>query len=375
MQAGSGFDESLRLPPLQTQLTKSPPTVDSEANTSATAPMQNALGIMNPTGPPAQPRQHLTPQRPQFLYKLDVLRAISPPLNPPGPDAPPFETRGPIIAIEGLSPRALKEVTVVVEKALSISGECAVQIWADHEPVKDIACSESNSIDGKTEGDKEGNDGDEGSGVSSSPIARYLARMLKWHQMSGELTKYITHHPPPSQASQMFSDDGSATTAHAIATNTTTTTTAEADRVAPSQIPDAPVAPAPGGRPHRLPVAVVSAGYALTATERWAAALRVADAYRADDHWRWVATLWRGVVGADLTVYVRACGPDELRAAGCVEFTGPAVLVLRVLELPSAPGSSGMTAGGGIVDEKLERRLGFEIMEWVRSGQFGRGLV
>ena len=126
-----------------------------------------------------------------------------------------------------------------------------------------------------------------------------------------------------------------------------------------------------------LPVAVVSDGYSLTAADKWAEALPINDAYRADDHWRWVATLWRGIVGADLTVYVQQM-PAEEKAAGeeqnggngganCVEFANAdhSVLVLRMAD-------DGQGRGG--MDEKLERRLGFEIMEWVRSGGFKAGV-
>jgi HMG box factor, other len=358
-RAGSSFDESLRLPPLQTRLPKSPPmnsTVGSTASAATNIAVPNALGIVNPAGPPVQQRQSPAPQRLQFLYKLEVLRAISPPLKPPGPDTPEFETRGPIIAIEGLSPRVLKDITAVVEKALSISGECAVKTWADHEPVKEIMGCEKSLSDPKALADAKARD--EGNKPASS-IAKYLARMLKWHHTSEELTEYVTHHPPSSDL-----------VLHSSASSHDRSTATEAMDVPSPRADPGTGATLMRNNPPRLPVAVVTTGYSLTVTERYAAALPIADTYRAEDHWRWVATLWRGVVGADLTVYVRACGDDELRAASCVDFASPSVLVIRVPE----GGGGGGGGGSGVVDEKLERRLGFEIMEWVRSGQFGRRL-
>ena len=88
-----------------------------------------------------------------------------------------------------------------------------------------------------------------------------------------------------------------------------------------------------------------------------------------------MATLWRGIVGADLTVYVKRIsaaaagtpGDEEQGSNNSVEFANAdhSVLVVRMVD-------DGQGRGG--MDEKLERRLGFEIMEWVRSGGFKAGV-
>ncbi|KAK9778999.1 putative HMG box domain-containing protein [Seiridium cardinale] len=328
--AGPGFDESLRLPPLQTQMPNSP-TMNSEVSslTSTTPTQHTGLGIMNANAPPlpSSSRAHSLPpnQRPPWLFRLDMLRAISPPLKPPGPDISPFEMRGPIIALEGAAPSILKEVTAVVEKALSVSGECAVKTWADAEVIEPLN-GETNETFDATTSDKSKQ---ETKGFTS-PVARFQSSMLKWHRTSEELVDYITHHPPPKS--------------------------------------DQSINEVELGKPlsSKLPVAVLSTGYSLTVTDRCAASLHIADAYRPDDHWRWVATMWRGIVGPDLTIYVKQCAEDEMRVAQVVDFASSGILIVRVAE------SKGCVDGSGVVDEKLERRLGFEIMEWVRSGQFGR---
>ncbi|KAI1381334.1 hypothetical protein F4677DRAFT_452291 [Hypoxylon crocopeplum] len=340
-RSSAAFDESLRLPPLQTQIPNSP-AMSSDASTArgtstTSSTHGTGLGITNGgNGPPRQPQQ--VPPRWSFLLKLEVLRSISPPLKPPGPGGPMFETRGPFIAIEGATPSLLKEVASVVEKALSVSGEYAVKTWTDDTPTQSTA--------GETTGRNNSNDSEnqqeptENNNQPKRPsLASYIARMLKWHKTSEDLIRYITSHPPPP----------------------TPPPNSEADEGAKaSNDDDASSNPNPNPK---LPVAVVADGYSLTVSDRYAGSLHVGDAYRADDHWQWVATLWRGIVGADLTIYVKRVSEAEVQGNNCVEFANAGVMVLRV-----ADGSKG-------VDERLERRLGFEIIEWVRSGSFKAGVV
>ncbi|RYO90000.1 hypothetical protein DL764_008513 [Monosporascus ibericus] len=338
-QADAGFDESLRLPPLQTQLPNSP-NPDTNVGLMISAASHHPVGLGIANGAPDPMRQQHYSYQPQhqqqqyhhrhrqqspqmgliwsFLEKLDILRAISPPLKASGLD---FETRGPLIAIEGAAPSLLKEVTTVVRKALSISGKYAVRIWSDNKE----SSQEGEGYGAEDKGKMD--EGENGQGSVSS-IAKYMARMLRWHKASEELVKYMTKH----------------------------STTAES-----TSNPHVHAQPSPTPDPRLLPVAVVSDGYSLTASDKWANALPINDAYRAEDHWRWVATLWRGIVGADLTVYVQRCTTaDELRDQSCVEVDAEhSVIVVRMLD--------------GVVDEKLERRLGFQILEWVDAGNFRGG--
>lgn len=305
---------------------------------SATSSGQNAPN--GATTPQRQPQQ--VPSSWSFLLRLEVLRSISPPLKPPGPGSPPFETRGPLIAIEGATPSILKEVASVVEKALSVSGEYAVKTWTDDTPISPSTGTaegrnNSNSKAG-TGGEKQQETTEDSSSKRHgpgliSPLATYVARILKWHKTSEELIQYMTNHPPPP------TKPGTETRASAKAAE-------DSSKSNP-----------------RLPVAVIADGYSLTVSDRYASLLHVNDAYRADDHWQWVATLWRGIIGADLTIYVKKAAEAETQGNHCVEFANPGVMVLRMAE------------GGKGVDEKLERRLGFEIMEWVRSGSFKAGVA
>lgn len=342
-RGGLEFDESLRLPPLQAQTSK-PSCNNSDASImAATTTVQGTgLGIINAkTAPPPRQPSLALGQRPQWLHKLDMLRAISPPFNALAAGKTPSRPRGSIIALEGTSASVLREIAIVVEKALSVSGECAVKIWTNHEinfalGGTELGKSQEQDVSGLT-----------------GPVAKFQSSMLKWHRISEELVEYITSHPTPYGISYEVSGPMDMDRLSISPSKSSTKNTMSAFAPGLQQ----------GSSRMKLPVAVLSTGYSLTVTDRYAASLHIPDAYRPDDHWRWIATMWRGIIGPDLTVYVQACAEDELRTGPVVEFANVGVLVVRVPAGEEELGSS------GIVDEKLERRLGFEILEWVRGSQ------
>ncbi|KAI0392441.1 hypothetical protein F5Y17DRAFT_467535 [Xylariaceae sp. FL0594] len=394
----SGFDESLRLPPLQTQVphdsvatnggepggARQPGVTPSQQSQTGLRQQQQQQQQHPPQNTPqpaqAHAQSHLqVPQRPSsplppkwpFLLKLEVLRSISPPLRLPGPGGPVFETRGPIIAVEGANSALQKEVAAVIERALSVSTEFAVKVWSEDtstpiahsspEPhTNNMASLDAIVLENGNVVSSNGNSKTTSEDWASigathsqkkqsliSPIANYVARMLKWHKTSEDLVRYVTSHPPPPPVDTKEGNNNEKTR-------------------------------------RKLPVAILSDGYSLTFSDRYASSLHVQDAYRADDHWQWVATLWRGIVGADLTVYVKRLSPSSAVSSpiadgngnstsgggGGVEMAGPGIMVVRVPAVPAAAESEG---GGGRIDEKLERRLGFEIAEWVRGGSFMAG--
>ncbi|KAH8677550.1 hypothetical protein BX600DRAFT_131073 [Xylariales sp. PMI_506] len=346
-----GFDESLRLPPLQTQLSRSPPT-NSEIRTPNGVTIfhhNTGLGIINQ--PIRQRKQNEEQQKVhgnssnwEVLVKLEMLKAISPPLKPSSPDQTTFETRGPIIALEGSSIIALKEVGAVVQKALCISGQCAVKVWIGQDCVDATRDRDERPVPATP--DQATTEAPEAGGGFASPLAGYMANMLRWHRTSEDLIKFITHHPPTQSTIIGKGSLGNVGTTGAVVGPPTPAMTSSREA-------------SPSGVPHQLPVAVMSTGYSLSVSEYYARYLSVSDAYHAEDHWRWVATLWRGIVGPDLTLYVQQCGDEELRGANCVEFINPVVILVRVPD-----------GREPFVDDRFERRLGFEIMEWIRSGTF-----
>lgn len=288
-----------------------------------------------------------------YMNKLDVLRKISPPLGPPAPGSPSAETRGPVIAIEGASAALMREVMPVIEKSLRQSGECETRIWtaSSSEKQKDVSGSRSPGKKGDAEDaemsgtrdrdkdkDKDStqsrnsslSSGSAGSsttkkdasgtaGLSSHAMGtfNYLQTIMEWHSKSAEIIKHITTKQP---------------------------------------------APASSPKP-LLPVALIPDGFSLTLSDKFASTVAITDPYSPVDHWQWMATLWRGIVGPDLVVYIRASTSEELARSGssAVEYRAPGIMIVRV------------DAEKGTVDEKTERRLAFELMEWVRAGSFRDG--
>jgi hypothetical protein len=91
-----------------------------------------------------------------------------------------------------------------------------------------------------------------------------------------------------------------------------------------------------------------------------AARIPIRDAYSPMAHWQWVASLWRGAIGPDLTIWVSE-GTDEEggrsgnRSGGVEVHEDAGVLAVR------------MEDGKDNMEGKVLRRLTFEASEWVRS--------
>lgn len=305
--SSSDFDESLRLPPLQTH--HLPGTSVSPTDMQHPPRQDGGLqaAVMSIT----------------YVSKLTVLERISPALPGPGPAGPP---RGPIIAVEGAEgqPRVLRAVGGIVERVLVELGDCEVRTWAA--------------------GDLEAG-GRRGSGEAGQGnlFGAYLKAMLEWHVKAGEMAAFVT--------GRAGEEGGKATSSPPPPTG------------GGSSSSTAMVVHAPPRAQRRLPIALLPAGYSLRTADHFACATPVHnDAYAPVDHWQWMATLWRGIAAADLVVYVRVASDEEVGRLKAVELTAPGLMVVRV------PASVVGEDGG--IGEKVERRLGFEVVEWVREGAF-----
>lgn len=369
-----------------------------------------------------------------YMNKLEVFRKISPPLGPPAPGSPAVETRGPVIAIEGSHAVLMQSVRPIIERALRGSGECEVRLWMDSSvdnrlsglntpPSRDggggatvrkrggSSSEGDEDVDMKEESqDKSSSRSSSGDGGSLTPVppsARrgttttttnfggggrssnnkstttgmfdYLQTIMSWHARSAEIIKHITTKPS-SQYSPII------TSPEAETKNNSTMTTRSISRT--NNYP--PTSISRSGSSSRssisssrlLPVALIPGGFSLTLSDRFASTVAITDPYSPVDHWQWMATLWRGIVGADLVIYVQGMTPDEVaKNAGTVEYRAPGIMVVRVVGGDSSAstfggggGSSSSSGyGNGKIDEKTERRLAFEVMEWVRAGSFRDG--
>lgn len=112
--------------------------------------------------------------------------------------------------------------------------------------------------------------------------------------------------------------------------------------------------------------------YQLSTADTAASATCLPDVYAAPaDHWYWLASLWRGCVGADVTVYVREPGEGEGEGEeGDGSGSGKVEVRLEdaravVIERMARNGGDGV--GRATVEEKALRRVRFEVEEFLRG--------
>lgn len=321
------FDNLLHLAPLQTPITPSP----SSADTSIKYPSPINTATSAGAGWQAQEAEDRVMTIP-YLDRLMMLCEISPPLPAFCPGNVKTEARGALIAIEGPHPELLKVVGAAVEKALSDSDDVALKTWGadDLAPLADRPDAR----------------------IANTPAAKphvevsrcygsYLGRMGQWYERSKEIIQHMTTTPRPMSGGTIMCAQR---------------TLSEAS-VPAGMNPMAAMEPDMPAHEARVPVALVPTGFSLTLTDKFACATPVVDSYPRPDHWGWMARFWQGIVGPDLFIYVKPSSEEEINTCGGVKFKCDGIMVVRVEE------------GKGL-DEKLQRRLAFEVLEWVRAGTY-----
>ncbi|KAH7155018.1 hypothetical protein B0J13DRAFT_654554 [Dactylonectria estremocensis] len=309
------FDESLRLPPLQTSVPMSP-SVAGEVDIRQMGTPVTGLDISAARDPQARSIEAMVMSIP-FTRKLAVLSRISQPLAPPRPGSPGIETRGAIIAVEGPMNRMVQQVGQAVENALSATEDFALKTWANHSTRE-------------LQGDGSQSDQYGASSESQSFFTSYFKTMLRWHEKSREIVRHITK-PNASESPRRGSAESNSSTESR------------------------------GKPPSNVPVALLKEGFSLTLSDMFACDTPIADAYAPVDHWQWMATLWRGVVGPDMVVYVKPSVEEEIAKHGSVHVQKrPGLMVVQV-------------PVGSDLDEATERRVAFEVVEWVRGGSYREG--
>lgn len=322
-----GFDESLRLPPLQTQI--SPPTPTQDPDRPSAHPL--GLGITNTPREAHGRSLEAHVMAIPYLNKLRVLDKISPAFAPPNAMGPEIETRGAIIAVEGPDSRLLEQVGAALHRGLLSLSEMDVRTWVDGASETSRPTEEHTRMGGSSAGNSRKNS-QEGP-VLADMYVDYMQKMVHWHEKSRQIVKHVTTLPLAAADGVPGGRRGS-----------------EAGEMA---------APPTGGVV-KMPVALLPAGFSLTISDRHACQIPIADSYLPVDHWQWMATLWRGIVGPDLVVYVKPCVEEELSRGGAVELRGNELMIVKVLQ------------GSGF-DEKMDRRVCFEVVEWLRGSSFKAG--
>ncbi|KKY13653.1 putative hmg box transcriptional [Diplodia seriata] len=240
------------------------------------------------------------------------------------------KVRGAIVAVEGDDVAAAKAMGKWLEESFNKTGEVWARMAEAPRGPEDVAGSggdvEIIDADADTAGGaKSPGDGGGGGGGNAAAaavgIGDYIQVISEWHGKTKEMVEFITS-PPDSEPGSDPPTEGKAD----------------------------------GAADKRTPVLVMPT-YSLRATDAWANRLRVGDNYSRSDHWQWSATLWRGIVGPDITVYVRDVSELELPVGKPVDVlehgASKCLMVKRVV--------------GKEVEESALRRLGFEIGELIRS--------
>ena len=152
---------------------------------------------------------------------------------------------------------------------------------------------------------------------------------------------------------------------------------------------------------HLFPIALLPR-YQLSTVDTASLTMPITDSYLPIDHWQWAAALWRGCVGADVTIVVqdeRANGYGSVSSGGSVGSAGGSVgsgavsgagaggVEVRlgqgdvravIVRKGGSGGGSGSGSGKGsgngngeegerkVVEAGALRRVGFEIIEFLR---------
>jgi len=334
-------DRSLKLPPLQTGSVSGPSGVAAIAGSGKTAEEQ----IMSMA----------------FQYKVKVLSQVAPP-------AAANETlRGPLVAIEGEDPSAVIEIGTWLHDELKKNDEISVSL-----------------LDGP----------DVSAHAEKKPMVQYHLLATEWLNKTDEIVAAISYVP---KARALDSEmDGaspipeSARPSRDIDEIYDNTEFLPKDRE-PKQSGDSVDAPPWDQHPSvisdeekmdvdanpaptdscistvnafppdtRKPVAIIS-NFSLHASNVFACRIPIGphDPYSPSDHWQWTATQWRGVVGPDLTIFVRdAVTGESGRPTVEISTEGNLFIVKR---------TRSETDKALELEPSLLRRLGFEVSEWIRA--------
>lgn len=300
-QRPGGPELSLTLPPLQAGTMSGPPT--SSRAGSGQQPSGNRSSESKEIDRRSVGEIIMSMS---FMAKVQILGRVAPPLSTGDHN----KSRATIIAIEGDDPEAARNVTDWLEEFLGREGDMVVTV-----------------VDGpKLPEAKDGNE------VEFQQLLRTVA---EWHD-NGKQIEQLGRGDKERKDSDSSSQSGSIADSEAM----------EVDSSHGSS-----------------KVVILLRTYTVTASNVFASRVPIKDAYKAADHWQWTATLWRGIVGPDMTVYVKEADRAEDTGKGGVEIKeeNRIMAVRRFKSSEENGGVEGIEAG-------TLRRLGFEVGEWVRSG-------
>ncbi|CEJ89724.1 hypothetical protein VHEMI05549 [[Torrubiella] hemipterigena] len=313
----SGFDESLRLPPLQTSI--------SPTHSRHSMDMRQPI-LPSPSFELSSPDEIRSANLEDaimaipLMRKLGLISRIVRPIPVTSRDMTP-NARGAFITVEGPNATLLQAVANAVEKSLLSCSEVQLRCWA----------GEADGHDSAIEGDryyKKSDGGMSPDGDGSYPV--YFKTVMAWQERSKDIIDHVTQgRGAASRRTSREPNDGRD-----------------------------PTTPVDKRDMDKVPVALIKEGFSLTLADKFACTTPIADWFSPQDHWQWMASLWRGSPSPDLVVYARYCDEEEIKHRGPVEFQkGVGVIIIRVAE-------------GKMLDESMERRMSFELVEWLREASY-----
>ncbi|OAX84824.1 hypothetical protein ACJ72_00816 [Emergomyces africanus] len=317
------IDPSLTLPPLQTMS----PSQQNQTNVEAM--------VMNIS----------------YLSKIKVLARISPPMMS-SPANGGSVRRGALVAVEGQRRESVKHMTQHLQTALSKDGKNVVRVFEGPEATNQKKFNIDQSED------------------TRDPTVQYLETISAWHTISDEIMTFINGTSEPSSLQTAMEECAAGLSPGSIVPKAAQLRISSPDAFSPPTAPTpaptptststpitGPPVPAESEPPFRI---ALVPRYQLTTADMHACATPINDSYTPTDHWQWMASLWRGCAGPDVTVFIRDCEKDELDKVGgnLVEMRLEEARALVVRRLASS--------AYGIEDKAL-RRVGFEVEEFLRK--------
>lgn len=324
-QGRQGQDHNLTLPPLQT--VNVPARMDYPSADSAGPSSGLATGI-----PDTRTIAEIIMDIP-FEQKINILsRVAHPPTIIPGDGL-----RGAVVAIEGDDPEVAKELCDWLGDFLGKDKEV------------DIAVLDGPRLPHSQDG-------------MQTKVEDLFDMARDWHAKTKDILGLIA--PKSHDTNQPDSDaraQGSPRPqrdASAAARKDSTSDKSASSGSGDAMDVDTPVT----GHTHPKTILLLRT-YTLTASNVFAASVEIQDTYRPFDHWQWTATMWRNVVGPDITIYVK-----DVHAKDGVESQVEMREDVAAMVVKRVRGVEGAGRGGvGGIDAGALRRLGFEVGEWARG--------
>lgn len=321
-----------------------------------------------------------------FFNKLKVIRQVARRIDETYLSTPGQHTRGTILAVEGDDAHAVDGVMTSLFDILQRSGEFDVRCMSGPASPRNDQCD----------------------------FKDYMSEILQWHEKSKHMTDFITgieytrnSSTPPTQTNtvvvmkqehvtldeEMDSYSSSSTSegeilegqrkeshdskrqrARAVSAEQSNETILQTIPIIalPTSTNNlrAPTSTSLPTKSPKIPLLIIN-NHILHATNVWSSSIPITDSYSPVDQWRWFASLWRGIIGADVTVYIKSLGTGD--GDQQEKKKGVGKMPAAIVEIKEEFGTIVVRQDAKRVDDSAVRRVAFEVGEWVRRTAGGVG--